>query len=360
MVDTVPRAAYREQLHALLPTGPAWSPDSGTVLDDLLDAIASQMSEVDRSVANLLNDIRPNTTFNLLPDWERVVGLPDICSVLGSTITIRRASLLEKLVTKPTLNASEFERIGRVFGATITVEELDQARADAIVGLDTSGGKWRFVWWIGIPLSADLRFLRMTSRVNERFATYTRNTELECRLENAAPAHTHLVVGYVDNLPGLRFELPVHNEFASDRLRWEDTATGLGDVSSLLAAPGTEALSRLQINGNGGDGSNFLQLRMLGGAELSAAFEGYASAITLQAEGLNDMVIAGPASALHDSSDSGEPYQWVPGDDYANGAITYVWSGGQAAGLAAWVTDFLTAYAADNSLRAVLTLYDGS
>ena len=73
--------------------------------------------------------------------------------MLGSSITIRRASLLEKLVTKPTLNASEFERIGGTFGAVITVEELDQVRADAIVGLDTSGGKWRFVWWIGIPMS---------------------------------------------------------------------------------------------------------------------------------------------------------------------------------------------------------------
>ena len=200
--------------------------------------MASQVAEVDRSASNLLTDILPNTTFNLLPDWERVAGLPDICSVLGSSITIRRASLLEKLVTKPNLNVTEFERIGETFGATITVEELDQTRADAIVGLDTSGGKWRFVWWIGIPLSADLRYLRMTSRVNERFATFERNTELECRLENAAPAHTHLVVGYVDNLPGLRFELPVHNEFASDRLRWEDTTGGLGDVSSLLAGAG--------------------------------------------------------------------------------------------------------------------------
>ena len=98
----------------------------------------------------------------------------------------------------------------------------------------------------------------------------------------------------------------------------------------------------------------------MGGAELSAAFEGYATALTLQAEGLEDMVIAGPASALHDSSDATEPYQWVPGDDYANGSITYVWSGGQAAGLAAWVTDFKAAYAADNTLRAVLTLYDGA
>ena len=158
---------------------------------------------------------------------------------------------------------------------------------------------------------------------------FERNTELECRLRKAAPAHTQLQIGYSNILPGLRFELPVHNEFATDRLRWEDTTDGLGDVSSLKATAGTEALSRFQINGNGGDGSNFVQMRMLGGAELSAAFEGYATAITLQAEGLNDMVMAGPASALHDSSDATEPYQFVPGDDYANGAISYVWSGGQ-------------------------------
>ena len=197
MVQSVNRDAYREQIHALLPAGRAWPEEADTTLDALVRAMAAQVAEVDRSASNLLTEILPNTTFNLLPDWERVAGLPDICSVLGSTITIRRASLLEKLVTKPNLNVTEFERIGRTFGATITVEELDQARADAIVNLDTADGRWRFVWWIGIPLSADLRYLRMTSRVNERFATFDRNTELECRLENAAPAHTELVVGYV-------------------------------------------------------------------------------------------------------------------------------------------------------------------
>ena len=197
MVAAVGREAYSAQLHGLLPTGRAWPDEVGTTIDSLVEALAAQMAEIDREGARLLDEIRPSTTFSLLPDWERVVGLPDVCSRLGSTITIRRASLLEKVVTKPTLNASEFERIGETFGATITVEELDQARADMIPGLDTTGGRWRFVWWIGIPMSADLRYLRMTSRVNERFATYTRNTELECRLENAAPAHTHLVVGYV-------------------------------------------------------------------------------------------------------------------------------------------------------------------
>ena len=368
MVETVPRPAYRDQLHVLLPSGPAWSPEAGTVLDLLLDAFAAQMADLDSTAVNLLNEIRPSTTFDLLPDWERVVGLPDSCSVLGSTITVRRASLLEKLVTKPTLNVSEFVRIGRTFGVDIVVEDLDQTRAEALsaklllsgITLDVTSGKWRFVWWITIPTTADIVRLTTLSTVKTPFRSVARNTEMECRLQKASPAHTHLAIGYESVLPGLRFELPLHNEFASDRLRWENAPDGLGDVSSLLATAGTEAISRLQINGNGGDGSNFIQLRTLGGAELSAAFEGYATAITLQAEGLNDMVIAGPASALHDSSDATEPYQWVPGDDYANGSITYIWSGGQASGLAAWVSDFLDAYAVDNTLRAVLTLYDGS
>ena len=196
MVDTVPRPAYREQLHALLPTGPAWSPDSGTVLDELLDAIASQMADVDQSGANLLDEIRPSTTFELLPDWERVVGLPDICSVLGSTVTVRRASLLEKLVSKPTLNPSEFVRIGESFGVTITVEEHDQTRAGTSSALNTGGGRWRHVWWITIPTSADAVRFNMLSTFDTPFLSIGRNTEMECRLQNAAPAHTELHIEY--------------------------------------------------------------------------------------------------------------------------------------------------------------------
>ena len=87
--------------------------DSGTVLDELLDAIASQMADVDSSGAALLNDIRPDTTVDLLPDWERVLGLPDNCSQLGSNIAIRRASLLAKLVAQPNMNPSAYSSPSR-------------------------------------------------------------------------------------------------------------------------------------------------------------------------------------------------------------------------------------------------------
>ena len=196
MVDVVHREAYRAQLHGLLPAGRAWPDEIGTTIDQLVDALAEEMAEIDLGAANLLEEIRPSTTLDLLSDWERVAGLPDVCSRLATTTAGRRASLLEKLVTKPTLNASEFIRIGETFGVTITVDELDQTRADAIPMLTTTNGRWRFVWWITIPSASDIRYLNTLSPVNTPFRAVDRNTELECRLQNAAPAHTMLIIAY--------------------------------------------------------------------------------------------------------------------------------------------------------------------
>lgn len=196
MVQPVNREAYRDQLHALLPAGRAWPEESDTTLDALVRAITAAFAEVDLHDANLLDEILPNSTFDLLPDWERVAGLPDSCSVLGATVTVRRASLLEKLVSKPTLNPSEFVRIGRTFGVEITVEEHDQTRAASSSSLDTSGGRWRHVWWITIPTSADVQRFNMLSTFDTPFRSVGRNTEMECRLQAASPAHTELFIGY--------------------------------------------------------------------------------------------------------------------------------------------------------------------
>ena len=114
--------------------------------------------------------------------------------------------MLEKLVTKRDISVGEFERIGRLYGVDIEVEEHDQTmRRCHHAGLDTTNGKWRFVWWITIPTSADVERLDTVSTVKTAFKTVGRNSELECRLREASPAHTHLVLGYnaVPALPAL-------------------------------------------------------------------------------------------------------------------------------------------------------------
>lgn len=196
MVQLVNRAAYLAQLKALIPPGRAWSRERGTTLGAFLEAAAHELAEIDGEAVALLLDIRPATTTELLPDWERVAGLPDNCSSLASTLVERRASLLTKIVTRLNLNPSTFEEIGLSFGVVLTVEEHDQTRAGTSTTLNTGGGRWRHVWWVTVPTSADVRAFDMNSDVNTPLLLVDRNTELECRLQKASPAHTLLVVGY--------------------------------------------------------------------------------------------------------------------------------------------------------------------
>ena len=165
--------------------------------------------------------------------------------------------------------------------------------------------------------------------------------------------------------------LPLHNEFQNNRLRWQDFANGLIDVSALRADAGTAWIVRFQPSGNGADVANNVQIRTVetpdggggtsSGPQLSDAAEQYVSFATISVPGMTDLVLAGPNNPNVADQDTNEPYQWIPGGTYDNGAITYnlLAAPHPAAGLAGWVGDFLTTYAADNTVRATLTLDDG-
>ncbi len=190
---------YRHQLASLLPRGPAWTRDPASVLQRLLAGLARSLARLDAAASSLPDEARPSTTYHLLPDWERALGLPDVCSALGATITERRAAVVATLQAPETVSLAEYHRVASFYGITLRISELDQARADAIPGLDTAGGRWRFVWWISIPTEARIRYFDTLSDVNTPLASWDQvpgHAELECRLRAMAPAHTHLVFHY--------------------------------------------------------------------------------------------------------------------------------------------------------------------
>ena len=235
MAEPVGAEAYLGQLQALLPQGRAWTRRPDAVLTRLLAAEADELADVDLAATQLLDEIRPDTTFDMLSDWERVVGLPDACSDPDAGIFQRRAAVLERLVAQPTLNPSDYVALGRKFGVGLTVVEHDQVRADAIAGLDTSGGKWVFVWWISID-DDGIQYFDTLSETETPLVEFDRSNELECRLRKAAPAHTHLVIGYTQRL---EFVLPQHDTSQhARRIFWRDLADGLADVSALRETAG--------------------------------------------------------------------------------------------------------------------------
>jgi len=360
MVAAVTSKAYLEHLWSLMPRGSAWSRERISVLSNLLAAYAEGLADFDQSVSALLDDIRPDTTTDLLPEWEETLGLPDECSALQPTIELRRAAVLSKLISQANLNPKSYKAIGRLYGAEIKVHELDKARADAVPGIDTSDGRWRFVWWITISTEADVREFNALSNAFTPLVSIERITELECRLQKAKPAHTRLFVGYANFVS---FELPEHTEVQADWLRWD--GGGLGDVSALRDGDGDAWLAFVNMRGAANDATNRLLVqtgateRDTGGGsgpDLIPEWERSAQALLLEAPGLSPLIVAGPDNALIASRDTTEPYGWAPGADYANGAITYTGLDGTPGGLKKWVADFRTVHAADNAVRATITL----
>lgn len=361
MVELVSPSGYLHQLQALLPRGRAWPRDLRAVLTALLDAIAQGKARLDRRAAALLLEAHPSSATQLLPEWEAMMGLPDSCSQPASGIAARRAAVRDKYAGQPDLSAASFVELGRSFGVEIQVFEHDQARAATATTLDTTGGKWRFVWWISIPTTADVGYFDTLSTVDTLLRRIERNTELECRLKKIVPSHTLLILGYRQIV---EIELPAHAEPANNQIEWKDTA-GLGDVSALRAAAGDAELVWLKLFGDGADNANRIVMRTVeapdgslgpsAGPNLSQDWERFSAALRLKVTGLADLVVAGPDNAAVAAGDAAEPYNWLPGA----GASTYVDTDGDAAGLQRWVVDFKAAYANDNTLRATLVLDAG-
>lgn len=88
---------YRRQLAALLPPGPAWPRAADTTLGRLLAAFADEFARVDARAADLLEEIDPRTTIELIADWERVTGLPDACVNVAQTLQERRNAVVARL-----------------------------------------------------------------------------------------------------------------------------------------------------------------------------------------------------------------------------------------------------------------------
>lgn len=191
----VDRQGYLEMLQALLPRGRAWPRDPEATLTRMLDALAGEPARLDARAEALLDEIDPRQTTELLGDWERVVGLPDHCAPLAGTHAARRAAVVWRLAGQALATPAAMAAIAASLGVVATVREHDRTAAERIGGLDTSDGRWRYVWWLDVQSAASVRHLDVLGGVDEPLATWGQ-VELECRIRAVSPAHTHVVFTY--------------------------------------------------------------------------------------------------------------------------------------------------------------------
>ena len=88
-------AQWGDVLIQQLPVGRAWPRDPEAFLPKYALGFAKRLQEVELSADQLLLEMRPETTVQLLPEWEVYLGLPE-CNIAYQTFEQRRAAVVEK------------------------------------------------------------------------------------------------------------------------------------------------------------------------------------------------------------------------------------------------------------------------
>jgi uncharacterized protein YmfQ (DUF2313 family) len=142
---------YVDVLVQLLPKGAPWENwrEDETLLG-LLRGLSHEAARVELRVWNLLEESDPRTTLELLPDWERVYGLPEPCGVPPSTIDGRRRALHAKMAAKPQGNIPFFLQLAANLGypdAEIrSFHDPFTCESDCIDSLFGWEGYWADAW----------------------------------------------------------------------------------------------------------------------------------------------------------------------------------------------------------------------
>ena len=145
------------------------------------------------AATNLLLDILPFNTIELLPEWEASLGLPDPCSGPAATIEMRRDQVVARFIAAGGQSIPYIIAYAAALGFTITISESDGGFLMGLssMGLDVIGSEgMMFIWYVHSALR-NLRYFEMGVNVmGDALGSFDNNMVLECELRAIAPAYT--------------------------------------------------------------------------------------------------------------------------------------------------------------------------
>ena len=188
------QSEYREQLQALMPRGDAWPLSIDAVMNMLLETLAAEFARIEERAHNLFEETDPRTTHELLPDWERVAGLPDPIIGAGVSLEQRRSILVERLTSTGGATAQYLIDVAARLGFTITITEFTPFTVSSGVGDPMYGWEWVFAFQVNAPATS-VSYFTVVSGVSDPLAWWG-NALLEAVIKRLKPAHTHALFAY--------------------------------------------------------------------------------------------------------------------------------------------------------------------
>jgi uncharacterized protein YmfQ (DUF2313 family) len=190
--------AYARQLQALLPSGAAWPREPDSVLAQVLLAEAQEFARLDLRAAEFLEETDPRTAYELLPDWERVLGLPDPCTAAATSVAARQLACWRKLAFQAGQTPAFYIALAASIGFEIEVHEFDPDvdDYDASLAAEVAAGRWRFIWRVHVLNGGTFNFMVAGDPAGSALVEGDQALDLECILSAAKPAHTHVIFSY--------------------------------------------------------------------------------------------------------------------------------------------------------------------
>jgi uncharacterized protein YmfQ (DUF2313 family) len=188
------RDDYIAQLAALLPPGPALSREADGVLMRLLGMQAGELARVEARAGALLVEADPRATEEMLPDWERVAGLPDPCLGASPTIAQRRARLVQQLTATRGQSRAFFIGVAASLGLAATVTEFRELICEMDCEQPVHDTPWVHAWRLNLPTSAVTE--QTCEDSTETPLAVWGDTTIECVIRALAPAHTTVLFAY--------------------------------------------------------------------------------------------------------------------------------------------------------------------
>lgn len=187
---------YQSQLSDLLPPGPAWSREPDSILLQFLRGLAEELSRVHNRALDVIEEVDPRTTLEMLPDWERVFGLPEPCVDPPTTLAGRRAALHEKMIRQGGQSRAFYIALAAGHGFPITITEFHPFVAGSEAGEPALGEEWWFTWQVNAPETTITSVFQVGySTVGDPLRSWG-NVLLECLLTRLKPAHTVVLFSY--------------------------------------------------------------------------------------------------------------------------------------------------------------------
>ncbi|MBR8435194.1 DUF2313 domain-containing protein [Burkholderia cenocepacia] len=191
-------ADFLRALQSLLPRGRVWPRDSDAQQTKVLSGFTPTFATFAARAANLLVDAFPASTYELLPEWEATLGLPDPCAGEAPTTEQRVAQVVERLVATGGQSIAYFTAVAKAIGYTITVKQFVPSQFGMTFGSPFGGDEWAFAWMISAP-NFSVNELTFGGSFGTPFTAWGNNV-LQCELARYAPAHTILMFAYPGSL----------------------------------------------------------------------------------------------------------------------------------------------------------------